>query len=84
MAVKDWNTNPDLNGVVEGQDVAEGSLPPELNDVVRAVAAALKTAWQYSYASNELGGKQHITISASGGAAPLAPVDGDIWMEYTP
>lgn len=84
MAVQDWNTNEALNVVLEGENVAEGSLPPGLNNMARKFAAALKVMYNSCYGSGVNGGKQRITIQASGGAAPAAPNDGDIWMEYTP
>lgn len=82
MAVQDWDTNEALNGTIEGENIAEGSLPPDLNDVLRKICAAIKTMYFSVYGSHVNGGGRRITIQASGGAAPSSPVDGDIWIEY--
>jgi hypothetical protein len=79
MAVDDWNTNEALNGTIEGQDVAEGSLPKYLNDVVRRMCASLKTFRNSSYCKDK-----NVTIQATGGSAPASPADNDLWIEYTP
>lgn len=84
MAVQDWNSNPDLNTSVEGENVAEGSTPPSLNDTFRKVAAAIKNFWSSSYGSAANGGGKRIYIQAAGDPAPATPVESDIWIEYTP
>jgi hypothetical protein len=77
--IDSWNTNETLNGTLEGQDVSEGSLPGPLNNVIRRMAAAIRAFRDQAYCKDK-----HVTIQASGGAAPAAPVDGDLWLEYTP
>lgn len=84
MTVQSWNTNPDLNTVIEGENTAEGMLPGKFNDVIRKIAAALKVMYNSTYGNAVDGGGKRITIQASGGAAPVTPSDGDIWIEYTP
>lgn len=79
MAVEDWNTDPDLNGTIEGVDVSEGSLPKLFNDCFRKMAAALKVFWTNAYAKDH-----NVTIQATGGAAPTTPAENDLWIEYTP
>lgn len=79
MAVDNWNTNEALNGVIEGENVAEGSLPGVLNNVIRKMAAAIRVFRNNAYCKDK-----NITIQASGGAAPVAPAENDIWIEYTP
>jgi hypothetical protein len=79
MAVENWNTNADLNGTIEGVNVAEGSLPADFNDCFRKTSAAIRTFFDKSYRKNET-----IKITAAGAAAPASPVEGDLWIEYTP
>jgi hypothetical protein len=74
-----WNTNEALNTVVEGEDIAEGSLPNRLNNFLRKQVAAIKAFRDIAYSKDK-----NVTIQASGGAAPAAPSDGDLWIEYTP
>lgn len=79
MSVDAWNTNEALNGTIEGENVAEGSLPGPLNNVIRKMAAALKVFRNVAYCKDK-----NVTIQASGGAAPAAPSEDDLWIEYTP
>ena len=80
MAVENWNTNDALNVVLEGVDVAEGSIPATLNNLFRKVAAAVRVFYDKSYRKDET-----IKSTVTGGADPfVAPVENDIWIEYTP
>lgn len=79
MAVQDWNTDPDLNGTLEGVNVAEGSIPADFNDCFRKIAAAIRVFYNKSYQKDV-----NVTIQATGGAAPATPVENDLWIEYTP
>lgn len=80
MAVDDWNTNPDLNVNLEGVPTGEGGMTiPTINDLFRKMAAALKTWRNNSYCKDK-----NVTIQATGGPAPVAPQDKDLWIEYTP
>lgn len=74
-----WNANEALNTVVEGENIDEGSLPNRLNNFLRKQVAAIKVFRTKAYCKD-----LNVTIQASGGAAPAAPVDGDLWIEYTP
>lgn len=80
MAVQDWNTDPDLNGTLEGIDVAEGSLPKWFNDCFRRIAAAIRVFYDKSYRKAET-----IKWTPAGDPDPYTThADGDIWIEYTP
>lgn len=80
MAVEDWNTNPALNGTLEGVDVSEGSLPRDFNDCFRKIAAAIKVFFNKAYRKDET-----IKWTAAGAGDPFSVhADGDIWIEYTP
>lgn len=79
MAVGDWDTDPELNGTLEGVDVSEGSLPRDFNDMFRKMAAAIKVFFNKTYQKDV-----NVTIQATGGAAPGAPAENDLWIEYTP
>lgn len=77
MAVDDWNTNPALNTSVEGEDIGEGCATDRLNDFLRKAVAALKVWRNNSYCIDK-----NVTAQASGGAAPVAPAEGHLWIEY--
>lgn len=77
MSVEQWNTNPALNGTIEGENISEGMLPAQLNDTIRKTCAAIRVFFDKSYRIGE-----NVTIAASGGAAPASPVEGYIWIEY--
>lgn len=79
MAVQDWNTNEALNGTIEGENIAEGSLPGPLNNWGRKICAAIKVFYSKAYQKDV-----NVTIQPSGGAAPATPQVGDLWIEYTP
>lgn len=77
--IDSWNTNEALNGTIEGENIAEGSLPGALNNWGRKICAAIKVFRTQAYCKD-----LNVTIQASGGAAPAAPANGDLWLEYTP
>lgn len=82
MAVENWNTDQSLNITIEGEDMSEGgTLPPDMNDVVRKMAAAIRTFFDKSYRKAET-----IRATATGAADPFggAATENDIWIEYTP
>lgn len=79
MAVQNWNTDPDLNGTLEGVNVAEGSIPADFNDCFRKIAAAIRVFYNKAYQKDV-----NVTIQASGGATPGSPQENDLWIEYTP
>jgi hypothetical protein len=80
MAVENWDTNEALNGTIEGENVAEGSLPGDLNDVVRKMCAAVKVFYNKAYRKNET-----IKATAAGAADPFSThAEDDVWIEYTP
>lgn len=77
MAVDDWNTNPDFNNTIEGEDISEGCLPEGLNDWGRKICAAIKVFRNSAYCKDK-----NVTTAASGGALPGAPAEGDWFLEY--
>ncbi len=79
MSVDAWDTNEALNGTIEGENVAEGSLPGPLNNVIRKICAAVRVFRNNAYCKDK-----NVTIQASGGAAPATPAENDLWIEYTP
>lgn len=80
MAVSDWNSNYLLIGTLEGIAVSEGLLqPPDVNDLFRKMAAAIRQRDDQSYAKDK-----NVWIQATGGSAPAGMVDGDILIEYVP
>jgi hypothetical protein len=80
MAVEDWNEDDDLNGTLEGVNVAEGSLPADFNDMFRKMAASIKTFFLKSYRKTE-----SVRIQATGGSLPTTGLsENDICIEYIP
>lgn len=80
MAVENWDTNEALNTTLEGENAAEGSIPAGFNNLFRKMAAAIRVFYDKSYRKNET-----IKATAAGAADPFtAPVENDIWIEYTP
>jgi hypothetical protein len=77
VAISAWSTNEALNTTIEGVDIDEGMLPGDINNWMRKVIAALRTAWDASY-----GIGKNVTIQASGGALPVAPIEGHLLIEY--
>lgn len=77
MAVQDWNTDPNLNTTIEGEDIGEGCLPDGLNDWGRKICAAIKVFYNNTYSKTK-----NVTIAASGGALPGSPAEGDFFLEY--
>lgn len=79
MAVDDWDDDPLLNNIIEGENIAEGMLPGALNNWARKICAAIKVFRNNAYCKDK-----NVTIQPSGGAAPATPAVGDLWIEYTP
>lgn len=79
MAVENWNTNHVMNNSLEGIDVSEGSLPKDLNDVIRRIAASVRIFYDKAYRKNE-----NVRIIASGDPIPGGLAENDIVIEYIP
>lgn len=45
MAVSDWNTNANLNGTVDGINIAEGCPAGNMNGAIRAVMANVRVMY---------------------------------------
>lgn len=82
MAVENWNTDQALNVTIEGEDMSEGgTLPPDMNDVVRKMCAAIRVFFNKAYRKDE-----NIKFTTTGAADPFGAThaENDIWIEYTP
>jgi hypothetical protein len=77
MAVENWQ-EAGPNNTIEGVNVAEGMLPPALNNVIRLMAAALKTFYNKTYRKQET-----IFIITNVAATPTMTED-DILIRYIP
>jgi hypothetical protein len=83
MAVENWNTNDTLNTTLEGVATGEGAMTfPTINDLFRKVCASVRVFYNRTWKIT--GADKNVTIQASGGAAPAAPQENDLWIEYTP
>ena len=78
MAVENWQ-EAGPNNTIEGVNVAEGMLPPALNNVIRLMAAAIKTFYNKSYRKNET-----VKVIPDGDPTPVGMVEGDILIKYVP
>jgi hypothetical protein len=79
MPVQDWQElGP--NNVIEGIDAAEGSMtPPNINNLFRAMAAAIKVFYNKTYRKDET-----VKIIVNTDPTPGGMADGDILIKYIP
>lgn len=77
LEVDSWNANEASIATIAGTDVSEGCLLRNLNNAIRKLAAAVFSWRQVAYSIDK-----NVTAQPSGGAAPVDPQIGHLWIEW--
>lgn len=79
MAVSDWSTTAALNITVDGINIAEGTIPANLNNAIRGVMANVRVFYSSTLRLNE-----NFYVIEDGDPDPVDMVEGDFVFRYEP